>query len=276
MRPIVSVILPSIRPSNLEKVYQSIANGCKSYPFEVVIPSPYLIPISLLRTPNVRFLHTYASPVIASQMITPLCRGTYIYNLTDDGLVQEGVIDEAVKMLEQNSLGLNIINMRYDEGVLDAKTLTLLKESHEHFPESYWMAHNDPTMARLAGIKAEWKVCFHFVMRKQLFLNLGGYDCQFEYLNHAEHDFMFRAQSIGCQIINLPRVAFYCSHTPGRTGDHAPVNDAQLGPDTRLFHSIYGFEGAAFARWKINYDNWTYFPNIWSRRFDLNNLPLQP
>ena len=92
----ISVIIPSIRPQNLVKVYDALAMACQRYTFEVIIPSPYIIPESLMVKGNVKFLHTYSNPTISFQMAALLADSEYIYNTTDDGLVQPNAIDDAL------------------------------------------------------------------------------------------------------------------------------------------------------------------------------------
>ena len=120
MRKDVSIVVPSIRPQNLEKFYAFAERACKKHTFELVIPSPYLIPESLMKKGNVKFLHTYANPTLAFQMAAQLCDAEFIYNTTYDGLIQEDAIDIAVQMFHEQLQDKDMVNMIYDEGVLDA------------------------------------------------------------------------------------------------------------------------------------------------------------
>lgn len=267
----VSIMLPSIRPENLEKFYDYATKACKKYSFELIIPSPYLIPESLMTRGNVKFVHTYANPTIAFQMASQLCDAEFIYNTTDDGLIQEDSIDIAVEMARSINQRKDMINMIYDEGVLDINTLDLLSHNHKHFHPLYWRAwtHGD---LRLPGINQDWKLCMHFFMRTDYFRELGGFDCNYEYSNHALHDLAFRVQSDGGVIRELPKVAFYCSH--GHS-DHKPVEEAQLGPDSLRFNSIYRHVDAASSRILLDYSDWKNRDPIWKRRFDSKNLKIK-
>ena len=274
MKKDVSIVIPSIRPQNLIKVYNAAAIACKRHTFELVIPSPYLIPEELMRTGNVKFLHTYQNPTIAFQIAALLCDAEYIYNTTDDGLIQEDVIDLAIDMF-QDLNKYDAINMMYDEGVLDPDTLELLNPNHNHFSDQYWFARSHGDL-RLPGISDKWKLCIHAFMNLDYFYELGGFDCEYEYLNHPIHDLAFRIQAYGGKIVNSPKTALYCSHLPGHLGDHGPVNDAQLGPDLIRFNSIYSDPQAITSRIILNYDHWKNKPSIWTRRFKTSPLPLKP
>jgi len=272
----VAIILPSIRPKNLIKFYESAEKACKNHSFEIVIPSPYLIPEELMTKGNIKFIHTYANPTISFQMAVELANAKFIYNTTDDGLIQDGAIDLAIEMFNYLELTKkDVVNMIYKEGVLDPETLEPLENQNSNHPSEYWIAHYHPDL-RLPGIETHWKLCMHFFMYLQYFKELGGFDCNYEYCNHALHDLAFRLQADGGCITDLPRTAYLCSHLPGKIGDHGPVNDAQLGPDVKRFNEIYCMEDAVKNRIKLNYDDWKNKKEIWTRRFDPNNLQLRP
>ena len=268
----ISIVVPSIRPENLNKFYDFTEKACRKYTFELVIPSPYILPEQILKKKNVKFLHTYANPTLAFQMASNLCDADFIYNTTDDGLIQENTIDEALDLFYKNIINpLDLINMRYDEAVLDRDTLELLSTNHKHFPLSYWEAHSYYEFSRFQCVKPWFKTCPHFLMSLKYFQQLGGFDCNYEYSNHALHDLAFRAQENGSVVVNSPSVAFYCSH--GHS-DHKPIEDAQLGPDLFRFNQIYGNLSSLKDRVFLKYDDWKGRPDIWSRRFDENNLKI--
>lgn len=276
MKKDISIVVPSIRPQNLIKFYNSAEKACKSYSFEVVIPSPYLIPEELLRKENVKFIHTYANPTISFQIAALHSNAEFIYNTTDDGLIQENVLDQAIKTFGSNLLYDNdMINMTYVEDVLDPVTLELkVGKEVRKFPAHYWLAgaykeYDQP------GINPKWWLCPHFFMKLDYFLKIGGFDCGYEYSNHALHDLAFRVQAEGGRVFQFPEIAFLCSHLEGKTGDHGPVNDAQLGPDTERFNKNYS-KLLTLDRINLNYNDWKNYPNIWIRRFDPSNLKLQP
>lgn len=267
----VAIILPSIRPENLVRFYNSALKACKSNTFQIIIPSPYLIPKELMATGNVTFLHTYANPTISFQTGALLSNSEFLYNVTDDGLIQENVIDLAIEKSKTLDW-LDMINMIYNEGVLNPDTFEYLSENQSNHPPQYWLAYYHADL-RLKGINPNWKLCMHFFIKSDYFFRLGGFDCQFEYSNHALHDLAFRAQANGSNIYELEKTAFLCSHLPGKTGDHGPVHDAQTGPDTQYFNELYRDQKGSELR-KIEYNNWKNYANIWERRFGLGPLPI--
>jgi hypothetical protein len=265
MQKEVSIILPSIRPKNLEKFFESTKMACKNGTFEIIVISPYDLPDSLKKESRIKYLRSYQSPTAAAQVGTMLCNAKYIYNTTDDGLIEEDAIDEALEMAETLN-PQDVINMIYEEGVLDVDSLEPIKENHSHHPPEYWNVvwhgldnHN--------GIDSSWGMCMHFFMELGLYNHVGGYDCLFEYSSYAIHDLMFRLQALGSRIQCMPRTVFKCSHLPDTSGDHKPVNDAQIEHDEHYFNQIYSIPNAANNRARVNYENWKNAPDVWMRRF---------
>jgi len=275
MKKDVSIILPSIRPHYLETFYASVERACKKYTFEIIIPTPFDVPEDIKRRGNVKVIKTHATATVAKQMAIQLCNGEFLYNVTDDGFILEDAIDKAIDM-HRSTLGpKDIVNMIYVEGinVLDQKTLKPLTDTIRPWPDTYWEARWWESM-QIPGIEEGWKICLHFFMTLDYFKELGGLDCRWEYSNHAILDLNFRVQADGGKIVNLPTIASAFTHFPGSSGDHGPIREAQEGPDTQLFLSIYTIANAAKERIKINYDNWREQPDVWTRRFNKDYLPI--
>lgn len=259
----LSIILPSIRTKNLIKFYKAAKKSCKKYSFEIIIISPYNPPEELLKKENITYLHSLENTTVCIQKAVLLTRGYYIYNITDDALLEENAIDEALDLLEEKSYE-TIINMRYNEGTLNPETLEKIKD--ETFSESYWLAGTHDGL-RLPKINPNWIACQHFIMTADYFKDIGGLDCSlFEYNSHAIHDLMFRCQTVGSTILNSPIVAANCSHLPCHTGDHGPVHDAHT-IDSHIFNNIYTNHNIE-DRIKLDYNSWKSISLIWKRRFN--------
>ena len=113
-------------------------------------------------------------------------------------------------------------------------------------------------------------------MKLDYFKELGGWDCRYEYVNHSLHDLMFRVQADGGRLYDSQTDATTCNHFVDKTGDHAPIYDAQTFHDKPKFDAIYSVPNAAANRIKIDLNNWEQQPEVWDRRFekdDSGNLP---
>lgn len=266
MKKDLSIIIPSIRPKNLNKIYESIELSCKKYSWELIIASPYILPESLLTKPNVKFIHTYSTNTISFQKAVLLAEGDLIFNTSDDGIMLPDAIDAGVDLFYSKCGDKDGVNMIYKEGVLDDVNLNVLENSTSNQPIEYWDANHHQEL-RMAGIDPTWKLFIQFLMKRKHYIDIGGLDCQFEFNNHALHDMAFRLQADESKIYNSPQDVYIGSHTPGLEKDHAPVHFAQTGPDIIKFRNIYSIPLAAFNRIVIPYDNWQNQPDIWERRF---------
>jgi hypothetical protein len=100
-------------------------------------------------------------------------------------------------------------------------------------------------------------------------LEVGGFECGFQYVNWGLHDLCFRLQSLGGKILSFPKRSLLVGHYEGTKGDHEPVDFVQRGPDTDTFNQIYDNLSSLKQREFIPFDNWKYqdHSTIWKRRF---------
>ena len=191
-------------------------------------------------------------------------KGEIIYSTTDDGVFAKDSIDLAMDAYH-NNLKKNektIVSMVYGEG-------GNLMDIH-----SYWNAFHYQEM-RLAAIKPHFKMAQQFLMNKEYFISLGGYDClSYEYQDAPVKDLIFYAQNDGAEVIFPPKHCLIATHLPGEEGDHSPIHHAQVDHDTPIFNAKYSDPNFLEER-EINYDNWKSAPQIWERRFgsDPDKLP---
>jgi hypothetical protein len=113
-------------------------------------------------------------------------------------------------------------------------------------------------------IRSEWMTTCHFLMRRQAFCEAGGFDCRFEYLNHACHDLLYRMYLDGYTGISLNETVSLADWVPNREGDHGPINDAQLFHD----HPEFIKKWSTIPSLKIDPENYKGQPEVWTRRFN--------
>jgi len=258
----VSILIPAIRTHLWEKMYDSIKLSCKNNSFELILVSPFELPLELKQYNNIKLIKDYGCPTRAAQVGSIHCEGKLLYHCVDDAVFFPNAIDEAIQFYYNNCAYKDAVNMRYREGCDYA--------GDEMSPE-YWRAHTHGDL-RLRGIEPHWKISLHHLINLEYFREIGGWDCQFEYLNHALHDIMFRIQADGGKVFDSPTEVTNCDWMPEKTGDHGPIHDAQLLHDAPLFHNMYNQQFAARNRIKIDIDNWKKAAKIWTRRFG-NNPP---
>lgn len=248
----LSVFMPSIRTHLLEKWFDSLSLAVDD--FEAVVCGPFDPPQPLLSLNNFTFIKSFASPTVCAQRAALACSGEYIYHTTDDVLFLDRVISEEITKIKNDDIAV----MRYNEGQ---------NYSGQELYESYWYAAE--AYKDWPGVNQNWGIGIHFIMTKDLFLKYGGFDCQFEYLNHATHDLLFRIQKNEKVNYKLSsKVASTADWVQGTSGDHAPIHFAQLEHDNHIFRNLwYGGRDV-----KIMSDNWLVQPELWTRRFRDTNI----
>ncbi len=258
----VSFFLPGIRTHFWERLYQTAIDACGNYTFEIVVVSPFDPPKSLLGNERFRVIKDFGCPTRCAQIAASNCRGRLIYHTVDDGFFYPGSIDSAVEFYDKHCQKDDMINMRYREGP---------NHTGGSLPLEFWTAWTSDEL-RLPGVAKDWKTSLHFLVNREKFLEMGGFDSRFEYLNHPLHDFAFRLQASGGKIYHSPQEVINCTHYPDQTVDHGPIHNAQIHHDAPIFREMYQNSQAAYERSSIPFDNWKNAPDVWERRFG-NNRP---
>jgi len=251
----VSIFLPSIRTFYLEKFYKTLELSCKKHEFEVVIASPFDLPDFFSDKKNVKLIKTYSHPTKAAHLAALLCSGDLIYHTTDDVFFIENAIDEAIDLFIDRCRPNDIISMRYVESINH--------ESKEEFPLRYWTVANSCPVPTL---NQSWNINVHFLMRKDLFIEYGGFDCCFEYLTQAGADLLIRLQKSGSIVYHSLTNVTTADWSGGSKGlEHKPIQIAQEQFDVPLFWRIW--LSSYNTRKNININNHEIYPEKWERRF---------
>ena len=261
MKPEISIIIPSIRPDRLEKLYQSILKSTDRS-FEVVIVSPYPLPASLESVKNIKYAKDFGSPVRASNIAASLCEGRVYTWAADDCLFFEGSLD--IYMDQFYKMGDNRKNVlvgKYYEGQENSAERKTLQ------PESYFKIINTPASSQF--LPNDWWLFNIGVMYQEFFHELGGWDCSFQGTWSSHVDMAIRAQFLGANVKLADIPLFECDHMPGATGDHGPIFICQHQFDEPLLHKKYRNENWPLkAEMKLSLDNWKKSETIWKRRFN--------
>jgi len=251
----LSVLVPSIRPKNLWGLYHSITNSF-SGEFEMIVITPYDIP-DKVKKPNVHVIKDWGTPIRCQQIGLIKAKGEYISWAADDGQYLDGALDIAFNKIDGKGYK-SLIMGKYLEGSgnTDAMKDNFYYVIRNHYPRDF----------KGFRFQRSWMLNVGIVSRK-LLLEVGGWDCQFEVCPMSYCDLAVRLQNHDCEFIIQDEIMFGCSHSPGRTGDHAPIHDAQTEHDVPLFKEIYG-RTSSQERIFIDLDNYKKSPVKWGRRFD--------
>lgn len=283
----LSVFLPTIR-THLLPEFCEFLRASYSGELEIVFAGPFnpfnqkdgLLsgPYSSFKTiESIKTIETFQSPTCAAQEAALACTGDLILHSVDDTLYLPGALDELVESflrLEQAVSGPHIKNEHIifnapycdsPEGYRELRQNKTIHPDKFKHPEGYWTAAN-AGYSSLNTIENSWMTTCHFLMRKELFLEFGGFDCQFEYLNHACHDLLYRIY-LGVEGVagfSLNETVSLADWVPNREGDHGPINDAQLFHD----HPEFIKKWSTIPPLKIDPENYKGQPEVWSRRFN--------
>lgn len=256
MNETVSIVVPSIRAHLWRRFYESVEKSCKNYKWELIFVGPFADEILLKEKENLKFIRSFSNPTTCFQLGIASAVNDILFFSSDDSVLYPDALDICVKDLIEQCRYNDVINCRYREGKDFGKY---------EFPMAYWIAGSYPHVYGQRFVHPLWGIALQTVVHRKFFIEFGGFDCGFQFSNHAHADFSFRLQNSGglvyqsrCEIANL-------EHMDGDTGDHAPVRSAQEIDDTKRFAEIWNNDG---ERTKIDFNNYlSYSKTLWNKRF---------
>lgn len=259
----LSILVPSIRPQNLAKLYNSIKTAF-SGEFEMIVASPYDLPEDL-RFDNVKLIRTFRAPLAAQQEALCSAEGEYISWAADDGYYLPGSIDRAFELINDHIQDTGpeefehkiLVMGKYQEG----------DRVNDHMEkDEYYILNNHHGSQAMFLPEKTWMLNCGIVSRKIL-LELGGWDSKnFWACPIGYNDLAIRLQKYGCKFIIQQEMMFTCSHMPGETGDHAPLHIIQTRRDEPMYKEIYNHPYFS-KRLAIDIDNWKQTPERFENRF---------
>jgi hypothetical protein len=237
-------------------LYDSAKLACKQHTWELVLVSPFDLPEDMIGLPNVSIFKDFGQVSRCVQRGMLEVQAPLVFLTVDDCVFLEDSIDKCLDDYKELCSDDDILNMRYSEG-------------GDIQPPEYYAAGK--TLGFLAGIEPHWYVAPQFIISVAKFIDMGGFDCQFEYINECVHDFSYRVQRGGGHVYHSSTHACVATWYEGSTGDHKTIFEAQTYHDWPIFVQMYRQPN---DRYKIPYENWRHAPAIWARRFTKGvNLP---
>jgi len=251
----ISIIIPTIRPQYWLRILNSIEKSFVENKYEVIFVGPFCNK-NLLKN-NIRFIESYSNPTVCFQLGIDNATQELIYLTSDDSVLFEKAGDICISFYKKYCSYNDILNTRYREGENFGKY---------EFPMQYWFAGTYPSVYCKRFVDPNWGLAIQTICNKNFFIEMGGFDCRFQFSNHAHADFSFRVQNSSYKVLQSPCEIANLSHFEGETGDHGPVKQAQEIDDANLFDYIWNTEQ---NRKTINFLNYKLYSNqIWKKRFD--------
>ncbi len=246
----LTILIPAIRQNRWEALYDSAVLACKQHKWQLLLVTPFDLPESLKDKTNIKVIKDAGQVSRCVQRGMLEVESALVFLTVDDCTFIEDSIDKAIEEYWEKCAYDDVLNVRYSEN------------GDIQPPEYYRAWHHQST--RLAGIEQHWELAPQFLMCPQKFIDMGGFDCQFEYINEPVHDLMFRIQKMGGKVYQSSTHCCVATWYHTTTGDHAPIHNAQVGHDWPIFLDMYSKPN---DRGVIPYDNWKNTPEVWKRRF---------
>ena len=262
----ISLVIPSIRPLMYQTVYDSFLT-CWSGTFEIIFVSPYDMPVlKKVERGQVQWFRDFGCPSRALQIGAINAKADWLSFATDDCIFDPLTMDRAWMTLGKKRDG-QYTNMNFNPNY---KTVIVCKYT-ESDNWSKWMLtqwyytawfHGD---FRHPNIPLHFRLYMNGLISKQLFMEIGGFDCRFESMAYCYNDFSMRAQFYGAKFIIEKDRLDHCSWQPSESSDHGPVHHACVDHDAPLFRGVYWAKHFKPVI-KIPVDNWKYVAAKWPRR----------
>lgn len=245
----ISIVVPSIRPYNLERLYTSMVKSCTQYTWEMIFIGPYQVPITIYNKDNTKAMKDSGSPVRAAQIGAACVEGRLISWQADDAWYLDTSMDRILSQMDSNRK--TVLTTKYRE-VNDLTNDQFLLEV------SYG--------GKCTFINSDWIIFNNAVMTYEYFCELGGWDAMTFEVGAVSHaDLAARAQIDGANVKALDIVMSECDHFGALGGDHAPVHYGHL-EDLTKYRGIYNSPSCK-DRVRLSMDNWKSASRVWNRRF---------
>lgn len=246
----ISIVIPAIRQNRWLDLYNSIPLTCKKYKWELVFGSPFDLPAELQDKDNITLVKDFGNVNRVVHKTLLETKFNHFFLTVDDCQFAEDALDAAIDLYNEKCTEKDIVSAIYGEGG-DKQDI------------SYWtVARHGDFRKRL--IDQSWKLAMQPIVAKKRFIEMGGFDQQFEYMDKSVHDWAFRNQLDGSKIYHSPYHICIATWYPGTTKDHSAVHYAQTEHDEPIFNAMWNKD---YRQIKLNFDDWKNSPEIWQRRF---------
>lgn len=253
----ISVILPSISPSNWIALYNQIVSSVGKYKCEVLAVGPYFPPKELENKSDFRYIQCFSCPSVCLQQGAYLSYGKYITWFPDDCTIEPLALEKCIDFLNNES-EKDGMTVRYSEGPNYSGT--------QHLDYNYWTAwtHED---LRLPKVNKDWRIAPIFIYNLSYFRELGGLNTGFEHINMNCHELAFAVQQLGGKMHLSPVKVFSTNWHPWTNvqSQKSPIQLAYEENDKPLFDRT--FKQDSTLGLKIDFDNWRNADAVWKRRF---------
>jgi hypothetical protein len=261
-KPLLSILMPAIRPERWDGLFRSIIESIESSSdFELILVSPKELPDSLANFANIKYITDFGSPTRCFNIALENAEGTYVTWGADDGAYVPGKLRKVIN---------NLINSKDYKKII---ALSQMEDTHVYNKDFCRInSHHQLTSPHIGDSFVLFPTA---VMHTDFMRDVGGLDCRFQGHAMAHIDFAIRAQTLGAKVEFEPDICLKLTHMMGPSGDHGPIHWSQLQEDEPLFKATYSVDNTdrinKLANRK-NVSNWKEQEEVWHWRFQKGEL----
>lgn len=256
----ISVIMPTIRTKLLQGVYDSLKKSFHGK-WELVLVGPYDPPPELMKTGNVQYIKSFASPIVCRQQALKKAVGDWICYAADDVTFLKNSLDRSYALVKDKDYRTIVVG-KYLENTSFWKPFNARMMKKEY----YTLYHHDALKEVMEKFPHDWFIINTGLVSRKLLLEVGGWDVEFEVCSIACCDISMRLQNYGCKCILQDDPIFRSTWDPGFEGDHGPIHAAHTEHDIPLLEKVW-LAPDSKNRKIVDLEKWREKPTRWSRRF---------
>jgi len=257
----LSIFLAGIRTRYWKALYESIPNTTSIDDYELIIVGPYDLPPELEGDPKIRVIKDYGCPSRCYQLGLKSCQGEYVVWAADDGTFSPTkAIDQALAAIPKHHKG--VVSLKYWEGATGPA-------GQKQMGPEWWRIRRHKTLRRCPYANANYFMVMNALIRRDYFMELGGFDCRFEHLGLGAVDVAVRLQNDGAEVVLGDK---FMDIDDDNSAEHEPIRLGQTENDYPLFVKLYTHKSGA-RRTKVELENWQKAQDVWTRRFSVKHLP---
>jgi hypothetical protein len=245
----ITVIVPSIRPQGLQRLFPTIFESAGKYTVQVIVIGPNQTESDY---EHFEFINDLGSPSRCLQRAATHAKGTLLTWGTDDGTYFKGALEKCADKLLSSPESDGIVVKYTEEGPYSDLNGSV---------DDYYVAWNHRDN-QLPGIPKHYVNAPVPMYYTKTFKELGGLDCSFEHINMNTHDLAYRIQNAGGTLHFSEDVVLHCNSN-NFGPDHVVLDQSYTSNDLPKFRALYDNDGP--VRQTIDIDNWKDSPEVWRR-----------
>jgi len=268
----LSIVIASIRPHYWNTVYNSLLGSCGKYKFELIFVGPFEPPENFVNNDTIKYIKDFGSVSRAAQIGANIATGKLFFSTVDDCFFIKNAVQETIDYYYGNCNKFDVVGMRFRE--IKAGRLVFERPQIDNYPEylsnlvNGCLTTNEPPFMNQPYPPAYWffkgvPIAVQPFLDLNTFKEIGGWDCNYEYLCAPAADLGIRLQNMGGRVLQSLVEISLAEFWPEHSLDHKPIHDSTRS-DEILFEQLLP---KLKSKTIIDFNNWEQSSEIWKKRF---------